>query len=180
MATREQPIFGILAEFDTPEAILEAARRVRDEGYRSVEAYSPFPVHGLARTLGFRQRALPLIVLAGGVIGGLTGFGMQYWSAVSYYPMNIGGRPDNSWPAFIPVTFEMTILGAALFAVLGMLALNGLPMPYHPVFHVPEFKLASRDRFFILVLERDPLFDPERTRLFLEGLAPLSVREVEP
>ena len=136
-------LYGLMAEFEAPEALLEAARRAYVTGYRHMDAYSPFPVEGLAAAIGFQRTQLPLVVLLGGIIGGVGGFLLQYYAAVIDYPLNVGGRPLNSWPAFIPVTFELTILMAALFAVLGMLALNGLPMPYHPVFNVPRFALAS-------------------------------------
>jgi hypothetical protein len=144
-----------------------------------MDAYSPFPVDGVAEALGFQHTRLPLLVLIGGILGCLGGYLLQYWIAVVDYPINVGGRPFHSWPAFIVVTFELTILVAALFAVLGMLALNGLPMPYHPVFHVPRFALASRDRFFLCIETRDPQFEPEKTRQFLEGCQPYAVSEVE-
>ncbi|HXF06897.1 MAG TPA: DUF3341 domain-containing protein [Blastocatellia bacterium] len=178
MATKP-PIYGLMAEFDTPDDILRAARAAFEAGYRKMDAYSPFPVEGLADALGFRHTRLPLVVLIGGVIGGLGGFLLQYYVSVIAYPVNVGGRPLNSWPAFIPVTFEMTILVAALFAVLGMLAMNGLPMPYHPVFNVPRFRLATRNQFFLCIEARDPLFDRDRTWAFLESLNPRGVYEVE-
>ncbi|HEX9443972.1 MAG TPA: DUF3341 domain-containing protein [Candidatus Binatia bacterium] len=173
-------IYGLMAEFPTPEALLEAARRAYAEGYRRMDAYSPFPVEGLAEAIGFRKNLLPLIVLIGGVVGAAGGFYLQYWVHVIDYPLNIGGRPLNSWPAFIPVTFELTILAAALSAVLGLLALNRLPMPYHPVFNVERFELASRNRFFLCIESADARFDPEATRRFLEGTAAQGVYEVEP
>ena len=171
--------YGLIAEFDSPGALLEAARRAYAEGYRKMDAYTPMPIHGLAEAIGFRRRQLPLLVLLGGIFGCITGFLMQYIVEVYVYPMNVGGRPYNSWPSFIPITFEVTVLFAALTAVLGMLALNGLPMPYHPVFNVPRFEMASRHRFFLCIESRDPKFDPTGTRAFLEGLHGREVSEVE-
>lgn len=172
-------IYGLMAEFNSPEALLDATRRAYAEGFRRMDAYSPFPVDGLADALGFRQTAVPLIVLIGGVIGCVGGFYLQYWIAVIDYPINVGGRPFNSWPAFVPVTFELTILIAALSAVIGLLVLNGLPMPYHPVFNVERFELASRNRFFLCLEAADPKFDAEATRRFLESLGSQGVYEVE-
>jgi hypothetical protein len=160
------PIYGYIAEFQDGAALLDAAKSARAEGYTVMEAYTPVPMEEVAHTLGYRT-ALPWIVLAGGALGACVGFGMQYWTSVIDYPINIGGRPTNSWPSFIVVTFEMTILFAALSAVLGMLWLNGLPQPYHPVFNVPAFELASRNRFFLMILSRDPKFDMQATREFM-------------
>ena len=172
------PIYGLLAEFDDAQALVSATRAAFAKGYRRMDAYSPFPIEELSDALGFRKTRLPLLVLLGGILGCATGFGMQYYSAVISYPLNVGGRPFNSWPSFIPVTFELTVLGAALFAVLGMLALNGLPMPYHPVFNVPRFALATRDQFFLCIEATDPGFDQVETANFLRGLPAREVTEV--
>jgi hypothetical protein len=175
----DSDIYGIAAEFESPDALLAATERVYAEGYRKMDAYTPYPVHGLAEALGHRGVRLPWIVLGGGIIGGLAGYGLQFYTAVISYPINVGGRPTHSWPAFIPITFEMTILCASLAAVFGMLALNGLPEPYHPLFNVPSFELASRSHFFLCVESGDPKFDAEQTAKFLEGLGPMSVSVVE-
>lgn len=174
------PIHGLMAEFRTPTDLVAAAHRAYEAGYRRMDAYTPFPVGGLAEVLGFHERRLlPGLVLAGGLVGAVGGYALQYYAAVVAYPLNVGGRPLNSWPAFIPVTFETTVLVAAFTAVLGMLALNGLPMPYHPVFNAPRFALASRDRFFLCIEATDAKFDRVETRRFLEGLGPREVVEVE-
>lgn len=177
---RRPSVHGLLAEFDTPDDLLTAAKHAHDAGYQNLDAYSPFPIEGLSEAIGFRQTWLPWLVLIGGIIGCLGGYFLQYWIAVIDYPMNIGGRPFHSWPSFIIVTFETTILFAAATAVFGMLALNGLPMPYHPVFNVPSFALATRDRFFLCIESTDPKFDREDTRQFLEQTHPRQVSEVEP
>ncbi|MFN0007839.1 MAG: DUF3341 domain-containing protein [Planctomycetota bacterium] len=174
---RAQPIYGYLVEFDDQGSLLAAARTVKDKGYQVVEAYSPLPIHGLADILGWKNH-LPAIVFAGGLVGACVGFGLQYWASVIEYPMSVGGKPLNSWPAFIVPTFECTILFAAASAVFGMLWLNGLPQPYHPVFNVPHFVEASRDKFFLMILSRDPSFDMAGTKKFLESLAPVSLEEV--
>jgi hypothetical protein len=179
-ATAAPAIYGVMAEFASASELLDAAHRARAQGYVRMDAYSPFPIEGLAEAIGFRNTRVPLIVLAGGILGATGGYFMQYYFAVIAYPFNIGGRPAHSWPSFVPVTFELTILTAALFAVLGMLALNGLPMPYHPVFNVPEFARATRDRFFLCIEARDPLFDRERTAELLRGLGAANVSEVPP
>jgi hypothetical protein len=171
-------LYGLVAEFETPDELVSAAARAREAGYRHLGAYTPFPVHGLPEAIGFRRTMLPLVVLIGGILGAVGGFTMQYWISVIEYPLNIGGRPLNSWPSFIPVTFELTVLVASLFAVLGMLALNGLPTPHHPLFGVPQFARATRDRFFLTVQRRDPRFEMKQTRQFLEDLKPLGVYEV--
>src|SRR5580698_10769292 len=163
-------IYGLMAEFETPEQVLEAAERARDDGYRRMDAYTPFPVEGLAEAVGFYKTRLSTIVLGGGLLGSCTGFFLCWWPNVIGYPLNIGGKPYNSWPAFIPITFELTILFSALSAVIGMIALNGLPMPYHPVFNAPRFDRATRDRFFLCIEARDPKFSLSSTRDFLAGL----------
>ncbi len=170
---------GVMGEFETPEQLLAAARQAREAGYKHIDAYTPFPIEGLAETIGFRWTAVPLITLLGGLGGGLTGFGLQYWVAAITYPQNIAGRPLNSWPAFIPVTFELTVLGASICAVVGMLALNKLPQPYHPVFSVERFARASTDRFFLLIESRDAKFNLAETAKFLQSVKALHVDEVK-
>ncbi len=177
--TRRPPIYGLLAEFKEPNELIAAARRSREAGYRHVDAFAPFPIEELSEALGMHHNRLPLIVLIGGIVGACVGLSLQYWTAVVDYPINVGGKPFFSLPSFIPVTFECTILFAALSAVLGMLALNGLPMPYHPLFNVPRFALATRDRFFLCIEATDPKFDRDDTRRFLERLVPRTVSEVE-
>jgi hypothetical protein len=172
------PIYGLMAEFDTPSDLVTAARRTHEEGYQKIDAYTPFPVEGLAEEIGFTKNGVPLVVLVGGILGGLSGYALQYWVSAISYPVNVGGRPYHSWPAFIVVTFEMTILFAGLAAVFGMLALNGLPMPYHPVFNVPRFAFATKDRFFLIIFSSDPKYSTESTRQFLETLGPRSISEV--
>jgi len=178
--TTQPTTYGLMAEFATPEQLLEAARQTHDAGYRRIDAFAPFPIEGLADALGFHHTRLPLVVLIGGLIGGVSGFYLQYYAAAVSYRINVGGRPFNSWPMFIPVTFEMTILCASIAAVFGMLALNGLPTPYHPVFNVRRFALASRDRFFLCIKARDPMFDAEATRTFMQTLNPREVVNIEP
>jgi hypothetical protein len=167
-----------MAEFATPDSVVVAARRTYEAGYRKIDAYSPFPIEELAEAIGFHRNGVPLVTLIGGILGGLSGFLLQWWIHTISYPINVGGRPLNSWPAFIVVTFEMTILFAGLAAVFGMLALNGLPMPYHPVFNVPRFAFATKDRFFLIIFSSDPKYSGVETRRFLESLQPHSISEV--
>lgn len=179
-STPSPTLYGLMAEFSSPDELLLATRKAHAAGYRRMDAYTPIPVEGLSEAIGFRHTRLPLITLIGGIVGGLGGFAMQYIASVWHYPIVVAGRPVDSWMAFIPITFETTILFASFATVLGMLALNGLPMPYHPVFNVPSFALASRDRFFLCIETRDPNFDLERTRTFLREQSPLAVHEVKP
>jgi Protein of unknown function (DUF3341) len=172
------PNYGIMAEFDSASDLVAAARKTHEAGYRKIDAYSPFPVEELAEAIGFHGNRVPLVTLIGAITGGLTGYLMQYWMNAVNYPVMVGGKPPHSWPAFIPITFEMTILFGGISAVLGMLALNGLPMPYHPVFNVPRFAMATKDRFFLIVFSTDPKYSPSGTRQFLESLAPRSISEV--
>lgn len=172
-------IYGVMAEFETPEKVVEAALRTHAAGYRRIDAFTPFPVEGLAEAVGFDWTSLPFLVFFGGLLGGSTGFGMCYYANVISFPLIIGGKPYNSWPAWIPITFELTILGAALTAVFGMLIMNGLPTPYHPVFNVSRFALASTDRFFLCIKARDKKFDLAQTKAFLEEMKPSGVFEIE-
>jgi Alternative complex III, ActD subunit len=176
---KDHPIYGLLAEFSSAGALIEAAEAVHAAGYRKVDAFTPYPIEEVAHALGHGRSRLPLIVLLGGLCGMVGGFLLQAWVAVIAYPINVAGRPLLSWPAFIVPTFELTILGAALSAVLGMFALNRLPQPYHPVFNVPRFALASRDRYFLVIESQDPLFDREASRNFLLELHASEVSDVE-
>jgi hypothetical protein len=171
-------LYGVMADFIRPEEVVEAARRCYAEGYRNMDAYSPFPVDGLAEAIGFTRNRMPLVVLIGGLCGGLFAYWMQWYTAAVEYPIIVAGRQYHSWPAFIPITFELTILGAATAAVLGMLGLNGLPRPHHPVFNVDRFALASRSRFFLCIQAIDPKFDRDRVREFLAGLNPREINDV--
>jgi hypothetical protein len=173
-------LFGLMAEFDNPTALVAATEKARLAGYRQMDAYSPIPIHELSEALGLPRTRLPLLVLIGGILGGSGGYLLEYWTQVIAYPLNIGGRPFHSWPHFIPVTFETTVLGAALTAFVGMWMANGLPMPYHPVFNVPAFARASHDRFFLMIESTDPRFERAATQTFLEGLHPVGVSEVAP
>lgn len=173
------PLYGVIAEFDSPGDLVHAARKTYEAGYRRINGYSPYPIEELSEAIGFTHTSLPLIVFIGGLLGGLAGFFMQYYMEVIDYPLNVGGRPFNSWPAFIPITFECTVLGAAFSAVLGMLILNRLPQPYHPVFNVPNFALATRDRFFLAVEANDPKFDHGQVVELLKSLNAMEVSDVE-
>lgn len=156
-------VHGVMGEFDSADALLAASKRAFERGYRKMDAYAPFPIEDLDKAIGARPTRLPALVFLGGLAGGLGGYLLQYFTAVIALPVNIGGRPYHSWPSFIPVTFECAILGASLTAVLGMFILNGLPMPYHPVFNAERFQFASRDRFFLCIEAKDPVYDRERT-----------------
>jgi ActD protein len=169
-----------MAEFETPAALVEAATKARLAGYRKMDAYSPIPIEELDEALDLRRTRLPLLVLLGGIAGGIGGFMLQVWASAVAYPMNVGGRPLISWPQFVPVTFETTVLGAALTAFFGMWALNKLPQPYHPVFNVDAFTRASTDRFFLVIETADPRFERSATRKFLETMHPVGVSDVEP
>ena len=178
--TPQQPkLYGVMAEFDNPTHLVAAARRTYEAGYRRINGYSPFPIEELSEAIGFRRTALPLIVLIGGILGGLGGFFMQYWMEVIDYPLNVGGKPFNSWPAFIPITFETTVLFAAFAAVFGMLALNKLPQPYHPVFNAPNFALATRDSYFLVIEASDQKFEHDQVMSFMRDLSPKDVLDVE-
>jgi len=176
--TEETPIYGLLAEFKDADALVDAATRARDAGYARVDAYAPFSVPGLPEAVGFRRDRVALVTLIGGILGGAGIYFLQWYSAVIDYPIISGGRPLNSWPAFIPATFECTVLGAALFAFFGYLFMNGLPKLSHPIFNAKEFDLATRNRFFLCIESRDSRFDRGETERFLASLAPLRVSVV--
>jgi hypothetical protein len=176
---KKHPIYGLMAEFETTDGLLHAAERTYAEGYRQIDAFTPFPVEGLAEAIGFHNTRVPLICLIGGLIGCAGGFFLQWWPNVIGYPLDIGGKPFNSWPSFIPITFELTILCAGLATVFGMLALNGLPTPYHPVFNAPRFELATRNKFFLCIKARDAKFDVQKTKEFLQSLNAYGVSEIE-
>ena len=168
-----------MAAFQEPEQLLQAARTAYKAGYRKMDAYSPYQVEGVAEAIGFRKTRIPLVVLLGGICGALTAYGMQWYSAAVDYPLNVGGRPLHSWPSFVPITFELTVLFAALAGVIGMLAMNGLPKLYHPVFNAPEFKRASQTSFFLCIEAQDHVFRADEVREFLLSLAPAKIVEVE-
>ena len=176
----EGQVYGLLAEFVTPQALLDAVRLAKARGYRKMDAFTPYPVEPVSEEIeDHRKSKVPLLVLIGGLTGAAVGFGLQYWISSVGYPLNIGGRPLNSWPAFIPATFELTILFAAFAAVVGMFALNKLPQPYHPVFNVESFERATQDRCFLLIEAEDPKFDQQKTRSFLESVGPEEVTDVD-
>ena len=169
--------YGLVAEFATDAELMRAAEKAYERGYRKMDGYTPFPIEGLAEALGKKNR-IPFLVLIGGILGGGSAYFMEWFANVISYPINVGGRPLHSWPAFIPITFELTVLGAALTAFFGSLALSGLPRPYHPMFNLPEFERASQDRFFLCIEAADARFDAKETRAFLESLEPLMVAAV--
>ena len=172
------PLYGVLAEFGTPKTLLVAAQMAYAEGYRKMDAYSPYPIDGLAEAIGFEKTRVPLVVLIGGIIGGGTAYGMQYYSAVWDYPLNVGGRPLHSWPAFIPITFELTILGAALACVFGMLALNGLPRLHHPIFNTPGFTAGNASHAFLCISAINTAYDPAKAADLLRQAGAQNVWEV--
>jgi len=181
MDAHHKPLYGLMAEFDDVTSLVNAAKRTQAEGYRRFDAFTPFPVHELFEAIDAHDRRLPLVVLLAGITGCLAGFGLCYWVSAIAYPLNIGGRPLNSWPSFIPVTFEVTILLASFTAVLSMLGLNGLPMPYHPVFNVKRFaEHASLDGFFLAIEAEDSKFDRENTRAFLQELGATEINDIDP
>ena len=177
---RKRPeVYGVVAEFDNPQDLLNATQAAYDAGYRRIEAYTPYPIEEVSEAVSPHRNRLPSIVLAGGILGGLGGYLLQYYTQVIDYPLNIGGRPYHSWPSFIPVTFETTILGAAFAAIFGMLALNGLPRPHHPIFNAPRFELASRSHFFLCIESIDPKFRQEDVESFLQNQKPIDVAVVD-
>ena len=172
------PLHGLMAEFESSDELVYAARAAHEAGYRALDAYSPFPIEDLDQALEFRESLIPRLVLAGGILGAVIGYGLQYYTMALAYPLNVGGRPLNSWPAFVPVTFELSVLTAAIVGVVGMVARNGLPMPYHPVFNVELFADASRDKFFLVVSADDPIFEHRRTEQLLRSLGAREVVDV--
>ncbi|MBA2301968.1 MAG: DUF3341 domain-containing protein [Acidobacteria bacterium] len=180
-AAAQKPLYGLMAEFADATTLVDAAKRTHAEGYRKVDAFSPYPIHELFDVLELNDKRLPLAVLIGGIVGCVAGFGLCYWVSVIAYPLNVGGRPFNSWPSFIPVTFEVTILVASLTTVIGLILLSGLPMPYHPVFNVKRFaEHASQDGLFLAIEADDPKFDVDKTRAFLQNLGAREVNDIEP
>jgi hypothetical protein len=178
--TEKPKLHGVLGEFNSPQELVVAIEELRGAGYTKLDAYTPFPIEEVWEALGHHKSPVPFFVLLGGTIGGLSGFFLQYWVSVIEYPLNVGGRPLNSWPSFIPVTFECTILGAVLAAVAGVFILNGLPEPYHPVFNVARFAFASRNRYFLCIESSDPKFDRDRAHEVLRTLHATEATDVEP
>lgn len=178
-AQHPTPTYGLLAEFDTPEALIAGIDKVQGDGYDDLDAYTPFPIHDVCEKIAKQKSKVPLLVFFGGLTGATVGFCFQWWATAVSYPMNIGGRPLFSWPAFIPATFELLILFASFSAVFGMFMLNGLPRPHHPVFNVPQFERASTDRYFLLIKASDPRFEQSVTRAALEGLGSEGVYDVD-
>ncbi len=177
--TKGEGLYGLMAEFDSPSAVVAAARRTYAAGYRRINAYSPFPIEELSEAIGYHRDYVALCTLICGVLGGLGGFTLQYWTSAFAYPINVGGRPLLSLPAFIPITFECTVLLAAFGAFIGNLVMSRLPQPYHPAFNAPSFLRASQDRFFLLIKSDDPIYNETRTRAFLESLGAIEVSDVE-
>ena len=175
----KQSLHGVMAQFDNPNDLLSAAKKAFSAGYRKMDAYSPLPVHGLGDAIGYKRTRLPWLVFVMGILGGVAGYSLCYWTSVIDYPLNIGGRPFHSGPAFIPITFELTILFSALTAAFGMLIANGLPQPYHPCFNVPSFSRASSDLFFLCIESADEKFELEDTTAFMESLNPQEVTSVD-
>jgi hypothetical protein len=167
------PVYGLLAEFETADAVLDAARQAYRAGYREMDAFTPYTVEGLAAALGAAPSRMPSLVFLGGLAGGAVGFFMQYWAMAVDYPINSGGRPYNSWPVFIPIAFEVLVLIASFSAFFGMLFLSGFPRLHHPLFAEPRFARASQDRFFLCIEATDPRYDERGTRDFLAGLRPV-------
>lgn len=179
MLTKQSPaLYGIVAEFDTPEELVAAAGAARRAGYKKMDAFAPFPVEGLSDAIGFKDKYIPILMLCAAMFGTTWGFGLQYFGLAISYPLNIGGRPLWSWPNFLPIGFEATILTCAFTGVIMMFALNGLPQPYHPIFNAPNFERASTDKFFLLIEARDEKFDVAGTREFMQGLGTERVSEI--
>jgi hypothetical protein len=176
--SEEPKVHGMIAEFDDPDQLVEATAKAYKAGYRQMDAYSPFPIHGLAEAMGVHKTAVAPITLMGGLTGAAAGFTMQWFASTVHYPYDIGGKPFNSWPSFVPIMFELTILFGAFAALGSMLLLNGLPMPYHPIFNAKRFERASSDGFFLCIERGDRQYDPEKTKAFLSGLGPVEVSEV--
>lgn len=176
---RSTVLYGLIAEFDSPEELMAACRVVRDAGYKKIDAFAPFPVAGLSEAIGFKDKLIPTLMLIGGIVGICWGIGIQFFGLGLSLPINIGGRPLWSWPNFIPITFETMVLTAAFTGGIGMFALNGLPRPHHPVFDAPNFDRASTDKFFLLIEAEDPKFDLDETKQLMLGLGTERVNEIQ-